>query len=116
MEIKSKLKERLLAIPINHKAYRETFRLADDLDVEVKDLEPLLEELCNANILTKKIEYICSTCRNTTILNNESLKEIIEEDDCFECEECSSLVNTNKDKTGYIYYDVKDKQGLMQWS
>ena len=115
MNIKTKLKERLLEIPINSKAYREKYRLAADLDVEPENIESLLNELCEKNILSKKVEYICSTCKSTNILDDELLKEMIVEDDCFECDECGDFVNSTQNKTGYIFFDIKDKQALINW-
>ena len=95
MDIKARLKEKLLEIPIRSMAYREKHRLADDLEVESKDIELLLNELCSKNILTEKIEYICPNCRDTTVLDSELLKEMTEEgeDDKFECDNCGDLIN-----------------------
>lgn len=114
-DIGERLKKRLIEIPINYTAFRELYRLAKDLNVEAKAIYPLLNELCEKNILIKKIEYTCRTCRTTTVLNNEELKEIIEEDNCFECEECGNIINPNRDTTGYIFYDIEDRQALAQW-
>lgn len=115
MVLKDELKQRLLEIPINSRAFRELYRLSNDLKVEAEALKPLLEELCNKNILIPKIEYICSTCRNTTIMTKEELEEIMDGETYFDCDECFSEVNPNEDKTGYIYYDVKDKTSLSKW-
>lgn len=117
MSIKEKLKERLLEIPPRSKAYREKRRLADDLGVEPKDIENLLNELCEKEILEEKIEYICKRCHETTILSKKLLEELTEEseDNCFECDNCESFVNPETDKTGYIYYDVLDEKLLTNW-
>lgn len=114
MSIKGKLKERLLEIPINHKAFREKCRLASDLNVEVKYIEFYLHELCEKNILLKKIEYICPNCGETTVMDDNLLNEILEEEH-FECDNCFDFVNPKKNTTGYVYYDIKDKEKLINW-
>ncbi|APU87254.1 hypothetical protein [Clostridium botulinum] len=48
-------------------------------------------------------------------MDNELLQEFIIEDGCFECDNCFDLINPNKDKTGYVFYDIKDKQALINW-
>ncbi|APR02631.1 hypothetical protein CLQ_14363 (plasmid) [Clostridium botulinum Af84] len=115
MDIKTRLKERLLEIPVNSTAYREKYRLADDLNIKVEEIKILLDELVERNILKEKFQYICPTCRDTTIMDNELLQEFIIEDGCFECDNCFDLINPNKDKTGYVFYDIKDKQALINW-
>lgn len=115
MDLKTKLKERLLEIPPRSKAYREKFRLADDLEVEPKDIKPLLKELCEKEILEEKIEYICKRCYYTTILNKELLEEISTENGSFECDNCEGFINSKTDKTGYIFYDVIDDEKLGNW-
>lgn len=52
MNIKSKLKKRLLEIPDRYKAFREKHKLADDLKVETKYVEFYLNELSEKGILT----------------------------------------------------------------
>ena len=111
---KEKLKERLLEIPLNNKSSRGNFRLASDLVIKLSDLEILLNELCNSDILTEKIEYICPTCGDTTILDKDLLEDI-SEDNCFECDGCTNLVRSIINKTGFKFYDVKDKQALINW-
>ena len=117
MKIKEKLRERLLDIPPRSNAYREKFSLADYLEVDPKEIEPLLNELCEKGILEEKIQYICKRCHETTILDKKLLEELIEEseDNCFVCDECENFINPETDKTGYIFYDVLDEQLLKQW-
>lgn len=55
MNIKLKLKERLLNIPLNYSSFREKHSLASDLNVRAIDIEILLNELCEKNILLRKI-------------------------------------------------------------
>lgn len=114
MSIKIKLKERLLEIPINHRAFREKHRLADDLKIDLQKVEFYLNELVELNVLIRKIQYVCPTCGDTTIMNNELLKEILE-DGYFSCDNCSDFINPNKNITGYVYYDIKDKALLVNW-
>ncbi|EQC1535620.1 hypothetical protein [Clostridium botulinum] len=115
MNIKLKLKEKLLEIPINSRAYREKYRLADDLNIKVEEIKILLDELVEKNILKEKFQYICPTCRDTTIMDNELLQEFIIEDGCFECDNCCDLINPNKNKTGCVFYDIKNKELLNKW-
>lgn len=114
MSIKTKLKERLLEIPINHKSFREKHRIANDLNIDLKYIELYLNELCEDNILIKKIQYSCPKCGDTTIMDNELLNEIIK-DGYFECDNCMEFINPNKNITGYVYYDIKDKRLLESW-
>lgn len=58
MLIKQKLKERLLEIPINHRAFREKHRLVADLQVDFKKVEFYLNELVQLGILIEKKQYI----------------------------------------------------------
>jgi len=115
MELKLRLQKRLLDLPINARARRELYSLADDLDVEYKEIEPLLEELCNNKILIKKTEYICNTCKNTIILTDSMLKELMKDADYLECEECSCSINQKLNKSGFIYYDIVDMESLISW-
>ncbi|RHW66316.1 hypothetical protein DZC34_03325 [Clostridium botulinum] len=115
MDIKTRLRERLLEIPVNSTAYREKYRLADDLNIKVEEIEPFLNELCEKNILLEKIQYYCPNCRSTTIMDNEILKEFIDEEDYCECDDCDNFISTNKNKTGCVFYDIKDKQSLIDW-
>lgn len=117
MDIKIKLKERLLEIPINDTAFREKHRLANHLKVKLEDVEPLLNELVEKNILKEKIEYKCPTCRDRTVMDQELLEECIikDEDNCFECDNCINLISPIKNKTGYVFYNIKDKQALINW-
>lgn len=117
MDIKLKLKERLLEIPLNHRAFREKYRLADDLKVEIETIEPLLNELVTKNILKEKIQYICPNCGDTTTMDNELLKEVVDEEEgeCFECDNCMNFINPLKNRTGYVFYDILDKEQLNNW-
>lgn len=54
MNIKTALKERLLEIPINSRSNREKYRLANDLNINLEDIEPLLSELVKKDILKEK--------------------------------------------------------------
>lgn len=118
MSMKEQLKKRLLEIPINSRAYREKHRLAKDLNIDVKLLEFLLNELVAKNILKEKIQYICPNCRDTSIMDNEMLNEILEESDeekSFSCDNCMDYINPEINRTGYVFYDIKDKQVLIHW-
>ncbi|QUH22209.1 hypothetical protein [Alkaliphilus sp. B6464] len=115
MDIKTKLKERLLEIPVSYNAFREKYRLASDLNVKPEEIEQLLNELCKRDILKEKIEYICPTCRESTVLYSQLIEMMTIEDNCFECEECGDLVNSIKDKTGYVFYSVNNRQDLINW-
>ena len=114
MSIKSRLKESLLEIPINHKAFREKHRLASELDIEFKKVEFYLNELVQLDILLEKKQYICPNCGDTTTMNKELLEEVLEEG-YFACDNCMDFINPNKDLTGYIYYDINDKNLLIAW-
>lgn len=48
-------------------------------------------------------------------MNNELLEDIITEDGCYECDDCSALVNPNKNTTGYVFYDIKNREALLNW-
>jgi len=113
MSNKIKLKERLLEIPINSRAYREKHRLANELSIEIEDIEVLLNELVEKNILKEKIQYICPNCGDTTTMDNEILDE--DEGESFPCDNCMDFINPKKNRTGYVYYDIKDKQALINW-
>lgn len=117
MSIKENLKRRLLEIPVNSGAYREKNILADFLKANPKHIEILLNELCLQDILKEKIQYICRKCNSTTIMDEELVKEIIleDEDGCFECDECMELINPDVDRTGYVFYDIKNKELLIRW-
>lgn len=115
MNIKTKLKERLLEIPINDRAFRENYRLARDIDVDIKYIQFYLNELVEKDILKQKFEYRCPNCRETTIMDDKLLNECLNENGHFECENCMDYINPNTSKTGFIYYDIKDKQALMNW-
>lgn len=117
MDIKTKLKERILEIPINDKAFREKHRFANDLDIKLKDIETLLNELVEKEILKEKIQYVCPNCGDTTIMDDELLKEILDEEEgtCFLCDNCMDFVNPSKNRTGYVFYDIKDKQALKEF-
>lgn len=114
---KTKLKERLLEIPFNNKAYREKHSLANDLDTDLETVGALLNELVEKNILKEKIQYICHNCHDTTIMDDELLKEILEEgeDEYFPCDNCMEYINSENDRTGRVFYDVKDKEALKNW-
>lgn len=116
MGAKSKLKKRLLEIPLNDGAFsREKCRLANDLNIDVKKIEFYLNELCEKDILLKKTQYICPNCRHISTVSDEMLKDMITGDGCYECDDCCSLVNPEEDKTGYVFYDIKNKEGLVNW-
>lgn len=115
MNIKLKLKKRLLEIPDRYRTFREKHKLANDLKVETKYVEFYLNELCEKGILIEKIEYICPNCTKTTILNNDLLEELLDGEVTFECENCCDEINPNKNKTGFVYYDVINKEGLINW-
>ncbi len=117
MDNKEKLKEKLLEIPMNYRAFREKYRLASDLNIALEDIEPLLNELVEKKILKKKVQYICPNCRDTTTMDDELLKEILNEDegDCFPCDNCTEYIDPTKDTTGYIFYDIEDEQALIEW-
>ncbi|WP_125154392.1 hypothetical protein [Clostridium rectalis] len=114
MSIKNKLKERLLEIPINHSAFREKHRLVNDLEIDFKKVEFYLTELVELGILIKKTQYICPNCGDTTTMDNKLLNEVVE-DGYFECDNCMDFINPNKNITGYVYYDIKDKALLETW-
>lgn len=115
MNIKEKLKRRLLEIPINSRAYREVHRLADDISEDVEKIEFYLNELVNLDILTKKTQYICPNCNETTTMDDDFLSEIVDENGHFECDNCMDFVDSKKNITGYFYYDIKDKKLLEKW-
>lgn len=114
MSIKTKLKKRLLEIPINDCAIREKHRLASDLDIDLKYIEFYLNELVLKNILKQKFEYRCPNCGEVTTMDDELLSEVLE-DGFFGCDNCFEFINPNKSKTGYIFYDIRDKQALIAW-
>ena len=116
MDIKIKLKERLLEIPINHSACREKHRLAKDINVELKDIEPLLDEMVEKKILKEKFKYRCPSCNDPTIMDDELLKEIMNDDDgeCFPCDKCIDFIYPAKNKTEDVFYDIKDRQALKE--
>lgn len=115
MSIKSKLKERLLEIPIRNKAYREGHRLSDDIDEEFKKVNFYLNELCELGLLKRKIVYICPNCNETTILDNELLIEVLDNEKTFLCDNCENEIDPNKNVTKSIYYDVLDYELLRKW-
>ncbi|OSA73631.1 hypothetical protein B2H86_14895 [Clostridium botulinum] len=114
MSVKNKLKQRLLEIPINWRAYRENYRLAEDIDADLRKVEFYLNELVQLNILIKKNQYLCPNCGDITIMTDELLNDVIE-DGYFECDNCMDFINPNKNITGYVYYDIKDKALLEAW-
>lgn len=114
MNIKTKLKARLLEIPINNSAFREKHRLASDLDIDLKYIEFYLNELVAKNILKEKFQYRCPNCREVTIMDDTLLNEILA-DGLFECDNCMEFINPKNNKTGYVFYDIKDKQALINW-
>lgn len=115
MSIKSKLKKRLLEIPINQKGLREKHSLANNINEDLKKVEFYLNELVNLNILKEKKEYICPYCGSRDVMDDEILNELIDEDGYFECEECIGFIEANKNTTNYVYYDIKNKSLLEQW-
>ena len=115
MNTKNKLKKRLLEIPMNSRAYREANRLSDDINEDLKKIEFYLNELVQLEILIKKTQYICHNCSDTIIMSDETLTEFIDEDGYFECDNCMSFINPKEDKTGFFYYDIKDKRLLEIW-
>lgn len=114
MNIKGKLKERLLDIPINYRAYRECHRLADDINEDLNKVKFYLNELVELDILIKKTQYICHNCNDIVTMSDYLLDEIVE-DGYFQCDNCYDSINPEKDTTGYIYYDIKDKSSLKNW-
>lgn len=114
MNLKTRLKERLLEIPIKSRAYRELHRLASDLNEDDEKISICLNELVDLDILVEKKEYSCPNCCDKTILTNELLNDILE-DDCFECDNCSSSININEDTSGFIYYDINNMSDLENW-
>lgn len=115
MSVKSKLKKRLLEIPINYKALREKHLLANDINEDIKKVEFYLNELVNLDILKEKKEYICPNCGDRYVMDTNTLNEIIDEDGYFECEECMDFIEANKYKTNHIFYDIKNISLLEQW-
>lgn len=116
-ELKQRLKDRLLEIPINNSGLRELYRLSRNLDVTSKEIEPLLNELCDKNILIRKQEYACPVCQDKLILTQEMIEQLITEsgEDSFMCEECNDDIHIESNKTGYIFYDIEDRDALMEW-
>lgn len=114
MSIKAQLKERLLEIPINYRALREKHRLASDLDLDFKKIEFYLNKLVNLGVLVEKKQYICPNCGDTTNMDRETLNEVIEEG-FFSCDNCYDFINPEKDITGYVYYDIKNRELLKNW-
>lgn len=93
-----------------------THRLSNDLGARLQKIESLLKELCKKHLKKQRTEYTCGTCDNTTVLDNQSLQDILLEKDFIQCEECGGeIINVLKHKTGYIFYDIKDKKALMSW-
>lgn len=123
MELKMKLKERLLEIPMRYRTLREKHGLACDLDVDVDDLKPYLKELCDKDILIEKIEYMCPSCHSTIILDENLLNELLEygsdflenEEKYFECDECCGEIYPYANVTGFVFYDIKDEEALNRW-
>ena len=117
INIKKKLKERLLEIPFGSRAYREKIILAKDLSIGIKDIEILLNELCDRDILEEQVQYICKKCHDVTIIDKHLLKDLVDEneDNCFECDNCGEFINPNTDITGYLFYDIKNEQALIEF-
>ena len=115
MNIKNKLKQRLLEIPINSRAYRELHALVNDINGDLKKVEFYLTELVELDILEKKIQYVCPNCSDTTIMNNKLLNELIDEDGYFQCDDCMEFINSKTNITGYVYYDIKNISLLEDW-
>lgn len=117
INIKKKLKERLLEIPFGSRAYREKIILAKDLSIGIKDIEILLNELCDRDILEEQVQYICKKCHDVTIIDKNLLKDLVDEneDNCFECDNCGEFINPNTDITGYLFYDIKNEQALIEF-
>ena len=119
MNIKEKLKERLLEIPLNYTDDREKHSLAEDINTSIEQIEPYLKELCKNGILTEMIEYICPVCHGREILDDDLLNEYLKqngEDGYFQCEYClSCTINPKVNITGYIYYDIENRERLKEW-
>lgn len=115
MSIKSKLKERLLEIPIRNRAFREHHRLSNDIDEDNKKVKLYLTELCEIGILEEKTEYVCSTCRDTVILTKDLLIDFSDENGLLMCDNCENEIDPKIDTTGFIYYDVLDIEELKKW-
>lgn len=114
MNVKEQLKQGLLEIPVNHGGLREKHRLAVNLDLDFKKVEFYLNELVHLDILIEKKQYICPNCRDTVNIKKELLDEIVD-DGYFGCDNCYDFINPEKDVTGYVYYDIKDRELLENW-
>ena len=115
MNIKNKLKQRLLEIPVNWSFYREAHKLANHINEDLKKVEFYLNELVQLDILTKKTQYICPNYSDTTTIDDELLKELIDEDGYFECTNCMEFINSKENITGSFYYNIKNKSLLENW-
>lgn len=115
MSTKSKLKERLLEIPIRYRAFREYHTLANYINETDDKVKPYLDELCELGILEEKIEYVCPRCHETFILTKELLIDFSDDNGILICDSCEEEINSNSDTTGFIYYDVLDMELLKKW-
>ena len=114
MNIKQKLKERLLKIPVNYRAFREKHRLADDIGCDCEKVEFYLNELVALDILIEKKQYVCPNCGDTVNMSRETLDEYLE-DGYFACDNCMNFINPDNNTTGFVYYDIKDREALTNW-
>lgn len=117
MNLKDKLKNRLIELPYNYKSSRELHSLAKYLNINTQNIEPLLKQLVNKDILTEKIQYQCPYCKEVTSLDKNLLNELLEENEgeTFRCDSCTGYINPETNKTGFVYYDIKDMKGLKEW-
>lgn len=47
-------------------------------------------------------------------MDDELLQEILE-DGYFACDNCMNFINPIKNRTGYVFYDIKNEQALINW-
>lgn len=128
-DIKTRLKERLLEISYRQKALREKYEreigdflfnkheLSRFLNIDIKELEALLNELVQKNILIEVFQYQCKECNETNWFDNETFVEESSYDgnNGIKCDNCDLGYIYDNDKTGFVYYNIVDENLLSNW-
>ena len=108
-KLKNDLIKTLLDIPINYKGERELYKLAKHLNVKPSCIIPILDELCDKNLLERQIQYYCPICKDTYILNSKD-----NPDEEYTCINCDNIFIPTKYITGYEFYNVLNKIALQE--